>query len=238
MSRLTVTSEQKNDPTPTNKYRDQSPSLSRFNSWVVVGSCQWTLSRSRESSPVRKKSKASTASLYAAPSPAPRHSSHILSRPRLTPRSSTGRSSASYASPRIPLGADLASQPQARRSTSSLPTPEPHNSAEKSMERPSSSHTRSSIAPIHSRRTSTHDLSTPPKQSPEVKKFEQKLRKKAAKQDQSMSKFNDRLQAMIREGQAALGSRVEVEMGDDEDVDEGYYEDGDGKFYAGHGRWS
>ena len=56
------------------------------------------------------------------------------------------------------------------------------------------------------------------KPSPEVRKFEQKLRKKEAKQDETMNRFNAHLQAMIREGQRALGSKVEVEfVGESED---------------------
>ncbi len=44
-----------------------------------------------------------------------------------------------------------------------------------------------------------------------------------------MSRFNAQLQAMIREGQQALGSKIEVEIDgevEDDDVDEGFYEDG------------
>jgi hypothetical protein len=64
--------------------------------------------------------------------------------------------------------------------------------------------------------------------SPEVRKFEQKLRKKEAKQDQTMNRFNAQLQAMILEGQQALGAKVEVVddagVDVDDDEDEGYEE--------------
>ena len=62
--------------------------------------------------------------------------------------------------------------------------------------------------------------------SPEVRKFEQKMRRKEAKQDQTMNRFNAQLQAMIREGQQALGSKIEVvdDGMSDLDVDEGYEE--------------
>ena len=54
------------------------------------------------------------------------------------------------------------------------------------------------------------------------------MRRKEAKQDETMNRFNAQLQAMIREGQQALGSKVEVEVVDGTDVDEGYEEGFDG----------
>jgi flagellar biosynthesis/type III secretory pathway protein FliH len=62
--------------------------------------------------------------------------------------------------------------------------------------------------------------------SPEVRKFEQKLRRKEAKQDENMSRLNAQLQAMIREGQQALGSKIEVQEFTDIEpiIDEGYEE--------------
>lgn len=59
--------------------------------------------------------------------------------------------------------------------------------------------------------------------SPQVRKFEQKLRRKEAKQDETMDRFNLHLQAMIREGQQALGAKIEVVDGTNVD-DEGYEE--------------
>ena len=227
MSKLTVNQEQNNNLTPTKNRREEAPVMSRYNSWVVVDGIK-NNSGSRESSPVRKKSRASTANLSVPqPSPAPRHSSHSISRPRLTPRSSTGRSSASFASPR----ASPNTNPTTQRSSSSIPLSSSHQA--KSVlqspptDRPHSSHANRASLTSHGRQSSL-SASTPTKQSPEVRKFEQKIRKKEAKQDASMGRFNDRLQEMIREGQAALGSRVEVEMGDDaeeeDDLDEGFYE--------------
>ncbi|KAJ9606663.1 hypothetical protein H2200_008671 [Cladophialophora chaetospira] len=241
MSQLTVNQDQGKHLTPTKGRRDESPSISRYNSWVVVDSGDGD-SRSRKSSPVRKKSKASTANLYAArPSPAPQNLSHTLSRPRLTPRSSTGRSSASYASPRLSTGSNPTTQHEPRRSKSSNPVLDSHQNDghqdARPSKRPSSSHAnRPSL--VASRRQSSIPHSSPTqKPSPEVRKFEQKLRKKEAKQDRTMNHFNDRLQEMIREGQAALGSRIEVEMqDDDEDLDEGFYED-DVRKAAGGTAW-
>lgn len=232
MSMLTVNQKHTTTPTPTRQGRKDAPQPSRYNSWVVIDPVDGDRG-SRESSPVHKKSKASTANLYAAqPSPAFRHSSHPLTRPRLTPRTSSGRSSASYASARASLGPDFSTAHLTRQSISSNPTSDlQQNEAcreKRSLSRPSSSHAnrRSHLSP--SRRSSIHS-NTGQKPSPEVRKFEQKLRKKEKVQDRTMNNFNDRLQEMIREGQAALGSRVEVEMeedDEDEDLDEGYYEDG------------
>ncbi len=73
------------------------------------------------------------------------------------------------------------------------------------------------------RQSSQVNVSQP---SPEVRKFEQKMRRKEAKQDHTMNRFNAQLQAMILEGQQALGSKVEVvdDAGVDVDEDEGYGE--------------
>ncbi|EXJ66744.1 uncharacterized protein A1O5_09939 [Cladophialophora psammophila CBS 110553] len=233
MSRLSVQPSQENNSASAILPDQDSPSISRYNSWVVVDGANDT-SASTESSPVRKKSRASTANLFASrPSSAPRHSSHPLSRPRLTPRSSTLRSSASYASPRVSMSASACntapSQHQLWDSISAASAIDQRYSSDKPSKRPSgiSSTHRASLST--SRRLSSASTPTSPKQSPEVRKFEQKLRRKEAKQDATMNRFNMQLQAMIKEGQAALGSRVEVEVEDyqnDGDVDEGYFGDG------------
>ncbi len=235
MSKLTVHQGQSNNLTSTRSRRDESPSTSRFNSWVVVDAADDD-SRSRESSPIHKKSKASTANLYAArPSPAPQHSNHPLSRPRLTPRSSTGRSSASYASPRSSIGSNPTAQHQHRRSKSSIPITDSHQNEVfheiRTSNRPVSSHANRASLSSPRRQSWMSQPSTSQQPSPDVRKFEKKMRKKEAKQDKTITHFNDRLQEMIREGQAALGSLVEVEMedDDDDDLDEGYYEDKDRK---------
>ncbi|OAP60488.1 hypothetical protein AYL99_05490 [Fonsecaea erecta] len=231
MSRLTVQPRQPNNSTPTVIPDQDSPSISRYNSWVVVDGAD-QMSPSTESSPVRKKSRASTASLYASrPSSAPRHPSHPTTRPRLTPRSSTIRSSASYASPRVSMCASTSTSGSAQYQ-SRIPIPaasavDQRQTSDKPSKRPSgiSSSHRPSLST--SRRQSSASLTTSPKQSPEIRKFEQKLRRKEAKQDATMNRFNMQLQAMIKEGQAALGSRVEVEIEDYHnggDVDEGYFD--------------
>ncbi|OQV09516.1 hypothetical protein CLAIMM_13631 [Cladophialophora immunda] len=261
MSRLSVQPRQENNVTPTIISDQDSPSISRYNSWVVVDGAN-PLSPSTESSPVRKKSRASTANLHASrPSSAPRHSSHPVSRPRLTPRSSTTRSSASYASPRVSMCASTSTIGSAQQqSWISIPAPstiDQHHNSDKPSKRPSgiSSVHRASLST--SRRLSSASVTTSPKQSPEIRKFEQKLRRKEAKQDATMNRFNMQLQAMIKEGQAALGSRIEVEVEDYQnngDVDEGYFDDGlldrdalkesrdwdrgDGRTTSGLGAWS
>ncbi|OCT51473.1 hypothetical protein CLCR_08421 [Cladophialophora carrionii] len=231
MSKLTVDHEEHSDVTPSRGRRDEVPAISRYNSWVFVEDSHGT-SRSRESSPVRKKSRASTANLYAArPSNVPRHPSHTLCRPCLTPRSSTARSSASYASPRNSISSVSTTKHQPHHAIASFPTTDlQEDSGKRQSTRPSSRHSNRASLASPRRQSSVSPTSPSQKQSPEVRKFEQKMRKKEAKQDQTMNRFNYRLQAMIREGQAALGSRVEVEMGDEDvDLDEGYYEDRDVK---------
>ena len=62
--------------------------------------------------------------------------------------------------------------------------------------------------------------------SPEVEAFQRKKRKEDKKHDESLRRLNSQLQDMIREGQQALGSKVEIVGGDaDPDIDEGYYDD-------------
>lgn len=72
--------------------------------------------------------------------------------------------------------------------------------------------------------------STSTQASPEVRKFEQKMRRKEAKEDESIRRLNAQLKAMIQEGKQALGSKIEVMDGadadEDIDCDEGFV-DGD-----------
>lgn len=219
---------ERNDSTPTiASTSDQVPSSALRSSWVVVDAPNNT---SRDPSPVRKKSRASTANLYAR---APVRQATNPCRPRIVSRSTTGRSNASYASPRPSITPNTFSQP--RHSSSSFPinsqnidTPTLH-----SPKRPGSN---VGIRPsLGSPRRQVSTASPQAKASPEVRKFEQKMRRKEAKQDESMNRFNLQLQAMIREGQQALGSKIEVDLlGDaDVDVDEGY-EEGNG---GGEGGW-
>lgn len=72
--------------------------------------------------------------------------------------------------------------------------------------------------------------------SPEARAYQAQARRREVRDDQSMRRLNARLKDMIREGREALGSRVEVEMGDGSCVDEGYAE-GEGQDFVGKGRW-
>jgi hypothetical protein len=58
--------------------------------------------------------------------------------------------------------------------------------------------------------------------SPDVQRFEKKIRRKERKEDESIQRLNKQLQDMIKEGKEALGTTVEIE--DDPDEDEGYGE--------------
>ncbi|KIW19750.1 hypothetical protein PV08_00324 [Exophiala spinifera] len=184
----------------------RTKSFERRNDWVIVDDPE----HDRDASPVRKKSRASTANLYAR-QPTRQASTQHLPRPRLASRTSSQKSSASYASPRS-SAMSAATKPQHRRSVSSFePTaidPRPNSRASMASPRRQSSQVHAAQA------------------SPEVRKFEQKMRRKEAKQDQTMNRFNAQLQAMIREGQQALGSKIEVveDAMSDVDVDEGYEE--------------
>ncbi|EXJ80843.1 hypothetical protein A1O3_07129 [Capronia epimyces CBS 606.96] len=197
-------------------------------SWVVVDRPKESISR--ESSPVRKKSRASTANLYGRAAP-PRHASSS-GRPRLVSRSSTHRPSASFASPRTFSSLNpntLTHSSQRRQSVSSANTDLQEQAPQNAKVSTSSKASLASPRRHASQPASSASISQP---SPEVRKFEQKLRRKEAKRDETMNRFNSQLEAMIREGQQALGSKIEVEIDDgaDLDVDEGYGgDDGNGK---------
>ncbi|KIX02506.1 uncharacterized protein Z518_08447 [Rhinocladiella mackenziei CBS 650.93] len=206
-----VAGHQRNHATPTMN-SDQDPSSTLRASWVVLDGPQ---TESRETSPVRKKARTSTANLHTRST-----ARHVNSQSHVHARKSPRSPMASYASPRNSLNYNVTSQPRqslpAVRSDVHRPDSIPNNHHPK---RPSS---RASLA--SPRRQSAHHVtsSTPP--SPAVRKFEQKMRRKEARQDQTMNRFNAQLQAMIREGQQALGSKVEVEVLDSADIDEGYEE--------------
>ena len=186
---------------PSSFSAGRTTSFERRNDWVIVDDPN----QDRDASPVRKKSRASTASLQAR-QPSRQASSQKLSRPRLA-----SRTSASYASPRS-LSVSVSSKPQHQRPVSTF-------DGNANASRPTS---RASMASPR-RQSSQVNVSQP---SPEVRKFEQKMRRKEAKQDHTMNRFNAQLQAMILEGQQALGSKVEVvdDAGVDVDEDEGYGE--------------
>jgi len=52
--------------------------------------------------------------------------------------------------------------------------------------------------------------------SADVARFRNKKEREERQQDASLRKLNDQLRAMIREGKAALGTKVEVELDEDD----------------------
>lgn len=70
------------------------------------------------------------------------------------------------------------------------------------------------------------------------------MRRKEAKEDESIRRLNEQLKAMIKEGKQALGSRVEVMDGadadEDIDCDEGFVDGDEGweKDYVRPRLWS
>ncbi|KEF59195.1 uncharacterized protein A1O9_04039 [Exophiala aquamarina CBS 119918] len=208
-----------NDYTPTAR-----PILpASRSSWVVVDGPSMS---SRDTSPVRKKSRASVAPLSNSARPSPRNiggNSSGTTRPRLTSRSSTNKSAASIASPRASLASGQLGPSHAQSRQSLLTSPDNFQSTARRQS------SRASLA--SSRRQSSHLMATATsnnQSSPEVRKFEQKLRRKEAKEDESIRRLNEQLKAMIQEGKQALSSKIEVVDGSDEDIDcdEGFV-DGD-----------
>lgn len=151
-----------------------------------------------EHSPVRKKARPTTASR-------PGSRASTAARPKVHPRSSA--SGASYASPR---GTALTSAQHSLRPTSSDGFTRQHKRSRSSVAQP--------------RQPELHSEHNTPK-SPDVIKFETKMRKRDQKQDRSIHRINQQIQDLIKEGQQTLGSRIEV---DGEVEDEGYGEGTDG----------
>ena len=60
--------------------------------------------------------------------------------------------------------------------------------------------------------------------SADVQRHMAKMRKRELEEDANLKRFNRRLQAMIKEGKEALGTRFEVDEVSDDAVDEGYVE--------------
>jgi hypothetical protein len=179
-------------PTPTASNDHGGASTLRSN-WVVIDA---PAMRDAETSPVRKRPRPSTANLYARPAPRPNGI-----RPRMH-----ARNSASFASPRASSSGDT--DVPTRPDSSGSDGGHQHKRARSSLASPR-------------RRDSSHSGPTTPK-SPDVVKFEKKLQKQNLRQDNSMKRLNQQLQDMIREGQQALGSKVEVY----EDVGDEGFEDG------------
>ena len=169
-------------------------------SWVMVG-FHPSRDASRESSPVRRK----------VPTPISTASPAPIRRP------APGRvSSASL-----------------RRTTIGPPRPSPTSATRPASSAGLRSPSRPSLSSSHSRTQSHNDIVTPrgmrystasattvQEPSPIVvktAKYVEKARRREKEEDKELRRFNKRLKDMIREGQEALGSKIEIEMEDDED---------------------
>jgi hypothetical protein len=194
-------SHQQND-TPT-QHPEFGDRSSLKGNWVMVNDPH----TDTESSPARKRPRPSTANAYSRP--VSRGSLPMSTRPRLQPRSSGA--GASYASPRA----------------TGFVHAQPHPQSSNGFQR---QHTRSRSSIPQTRQSEVQSSHHTPK-SPEVVKFEKKLRKKDQKQDDSIRKLNQKMQDMIKEAQEALGSTVEVV---DDVGDEGY---GEGTDLSVMSRW-
>ena len=144
-------------------------------------------------SPARKKQRPSTANVRSIPRQSP------ATRPRLQGKAAGG---ASFASPRA-SGASLAGGFQSHSC----------DGAQRHHKR-----ARSSFA--SPRRAQLEAAEGTPK-SPDVVKFEKKLRRQDQRQDESMKRMNQQMHDMMKEVHQALASKVEVS---EEVEDEGYGE--------------
>jgi len=80
------------------------------------------------------------------------------------------------------------------------------------------------------------DSTAPSPASIEARKFLAKKRKEEQEADESIRRFNDKLKAMIKEGQEALGTKIEIEDDCFEDHDMDNEMDDEG-FVSGEGGW-
>lgn len=74
-------------------------------------------------------------------------------------------------------------------------------------------------------------VTSPKHESPvsvEVQRHAARMRKRELEEDANLKRFNKQLKAMIKEGKEALGTRFEVEDGDDEPMNEG---DAEGSYF-------
>ncbi|RMZ92693.1 hypothetical protein DV736_g26, partial [Chaetothyriales sp. CBS 134916] len=176
--------------------KDHGGSSLRRN-WVMVASP--SDGRSESTSPVRKKQRPSTTGSLSA-HPIPRSS--YSTRPRKPIRTPTG--GASYAS----------SRSSTRSGSSSYASPS-------SFRPPSSDHGgRGQYKPsCASPRQSGQRVTESSPKSSDVLRFEKKFRHNGQRQSDSIKRMNERMQLLLREGQQALASKIDVS---DPVDDEGY----------------
>lgn len=193
------------------------------NNWVFV---ETTPTSPEERSPVRKKSRASVAGPGLGLS---QYNSNNTNDNSTIPHRSTTYTAASFASPR---SRTTSTHSRSHSYSNSYTAP---NGGSTIAISPKPKRPRISMGYASpTKRQSTHILPQSPPISPEVEAFQRKRRKEAKKNDESLKRLNAQLQGMIREGQEALGSRIEVfEYGDgdlgsgsedeDEDMSGGRY---------------
>ena len=191
-------------PSRTDEQRARSGLKSR-ESWVIVKSVD---ADSRETSPTRKIPLMST---FNQSRPIARGSTAV--RPRLAPSRPSHSSFAGSAALATGQPASFASS--RRQAESSNVQPRPHTSEGRSRRCQSSLHSP--------RRSESVRASYPTPASPEVQKFERKLRQKERSQKDSIERLSQQTKDMIREAREALGTRIDIED-EAEMEDEGYGE--------------
>ncbi|RMD39377.1 hypothetical protein DV735_g5750, partial [Chaetothyriales sp. CBS 134920] len=182
--------------TPLQMASNDAGASSLRRNWVMIASPSGR--RSESASPVRKKHRASTS--ISQPARAIARPSYG-SRPQRKP---TG-GGASYASPRSSL----------RSGSSSLLSPPPSSHRPVSLD-----HGRPYSPPRQNQNNNAHPASRQPSpKSPDVLRFERKLRHDNLRQSDSIKRMNERMKQLLQEGQQALASKVEVSDPIDDDHD-------------------
>lgn len=188
--------------------------------WVVVDSNLET----RETSPRVTARKVSNPLLAAMDKPTTSSASRASSRRSLIPvsrRTTTSSQVSQFGSPLHPQQIHL----EAPYSLS------PAFMAQHHDRRASTASTRSPLQ--HARNTSRPSSATASPLSPQAQKVLAKRERRDKEAEKSMRKMSRQLQDLIRQGQAALGTRYEIE---DTDIDEGF-EDGDGEDWEDAAKW-
>ena len=192
--------------TPPRTHEQRAPSgLETRENWVMVKSVD---ADSRETSPTRKIPRMST---FNQSRPVNRGSTAV--RPCLAP---SRPSRSSFAGPAgLATGQPTSFASPRRQAESSNAQPRPHISEGRHRRCQSSFHSP--------RRSECVRADYPTPASPEVQKFERKLRQKERSQQDSIDRLSQQTKDMIREAREALGTRIDIED-EAEMEDEGYGE--------------
>ena len=201
-------------PCRTDDQRARSRLKSR-ETWVIVKSDD---ADSRETSPTRKIPRTST---FNQSRPISRGST--AARPRLSP-SRPSRSSFAGSTGLVEGQQTSFASPRRQMETGNAP-PRPHTSEGRHRRSQSSfASPRRSESVRHNHATTT---------SPDVQKFERKLRQKERVQQDSIERLSQQTKDMIREAREALGTRIDIED-EAEMEDEGY---GEGTELMSESKW-